>query len=225
MSFAQLYKNIRTMLQVTADFKRPFAEGRGLKYSCPEDLVLREGTATHAVITQCDYPEMPLSNCFENAFRLSLEHPDLRYVEGYALFGSVLPAHHGWVVDAAGKVHDPTWLGLARERGHGKAVYWGIPVDPDTHLAWFIEHGTMNTLVNGEMIRPELLMLGMDYINGFAPSPPFTDEDRRILTDVAMTALNTSGNWTLDEATGIFTHSRDGTRWCGRTNRYLKGDE
>ena len=63
--------------------------------------------------------------CFLNAFMLVTDHSgELRYVAGFA---STLGTHpssflHGWAVDAAGMVVDPTWNGL----GTG---YFGVEFD------------------------------------------------------------------------------------------------
>lgn len=74
-----------------------------------------------------DVRRMPIKRCFDNAFRLAERRPDLCYVEGYAF--SLLPVEHGWCVDEAGHVIDPTWASRSgRHRmGIGEA-YLGIVI-------------------------------------------------------------------------------------------------
>ena len=45
-------------------------------------------------------------HCFCNALTLTLQCPDLTYVEGFA---GIIPIRHAWTVDAFGNVIDPTW--------------------------------------------------------------------------------------------------------------------
>ena len=62
-------------------------------------------------------------NCFENAMDLCYEHPELAYAEGYAMKKSLgVPLDHGWCVDEAGTVYDPTW------EGPGEYFGFSIPV-------------------------------------------------------------------------------------------------
>jgi hypothetical protein len=64
---------------------------------------------------------MAAQNCFGNALRLAERHPDLTYVEGYAIRDDlVIPMPHAWVADAEGRVIDYTW----REPG---TEYFGVP--------------------------------------------------------------------------------------------------
>lgn len=52
----------------------------------------------------------PKRQCFMNAGLLALSYPELTYVEGLALSATVpIPLSHAWVVDADGRVMDPTW--------------------------------------------------------------------------------------------------------------------
>lgn len=49
-----------------------------------------------------------LKECFRNAYRKAIDHPELTYVEGYATVNG-LPVHHAWLLDPDGNVQDPTW--------------------------------------------------------------------------------------------------------------------
>lgn len=94
----------------------------GYVYDSLRDFVAREGI---------DYgpgsplPEgvarMPAKECFANALLTAAEH-GLTYVEGWAL--GVIPVHHAWCVDEAGRVIDPTWA----EPG---SDYCGVPMALD----------------------------------------------------------------------------------------------
>lgn len=62
--------------------------------------------------------------CFRNAERTELQHPDPAYTEGLALGqGSLLPTLHAWYADRDGRVIDPTWpeLGGSPVPGHSPA--------------------------------------------------------------------------------------------------------
>lgn len=197
----------------------------GLKWSSPEELVLFEGTEISANINDCRFPAMPAGNCFANAFRLALEDPSLRYHEGWACMESSIATHHGWVVDANGEVHDPTWLTVVRQPQKAapphvtnRCVYMGIHIPLRQHIGWFLNEGDVNLLARGEMVPPGLLESGMGV---FAPHDvgDVSPELRASMIEV----LDKASRWTLDEATGIF--HRDGQRWCGRRERYLEDGE
>ena len=110
-----------------------------LKYASAEEMVLFVGTPKATRITECRYPAMRAGNCFGNAFELTLDDPTLTYVEGWACMEQSFPTHHGWVEDAEGNIHDPTWLTLVREwetdprhvfapNYQARCVYWGVRV-------------------------------------------------------------------------------------------------
>lgn len=61
--------------------------------------------------------------CFHNAYLITKENRDLRYVEGYAVPPDNRQLfHHAWVIDRYGRVIDPTWP--APE----ETLYYGIPI-------------------------------------------------------------------------------------------------
>jgi hypothetical protein len=89
-----------------------------LPYCSPMDVVLQHGRHWEA-FSATQWSRGEPQQCFANAQRLALLHPQLTYVEGYAM--SVIPLHHGWCVDAEGRVVDPTWSDEPRE-------YFGVPI-------------------------------------------------------------------------------------------------
>lgn len=71
-------------------------------------------------------PMVP-KECFSNAAKLAIRHPDkLAYVEGYA--AGIIPLSHAWCVDRDGEVVDPTW-------GHNEVRagtdYFGVAVSTE----------------------------------------------------------------------------------------------
>lgn len=63
-----------------------------------------------------------LKQCFSNAQSELWHDQRLTYVEGYAM--SIIPVHHGWLVDDEGRVLELTW----REPG---SAYIGVPIKRD----------------------------------------------------------------------------------------------
>ncbi|OGC89255.1 MAG: hypothetical protein A2W25_04305 [candidate division Zixibacteria bacterium RBG_16_53_22] len=92
----------------------------GWVYGCPEEFVLKNGRQWTPAPLPPDIPRMTVKECFRNAAMLALEHPELTYVEGYAL--SIISTHHAWCVDKEGRVVDPTWPEVGTE-------YYGVPFD------------------------------------------------------------------------------------------------
>lgn len=210
----------KDMLLKMAPHKRP-----NWVAASPEQLVLENAKPVRlGNITDCGYPAMREGNCFGNAFELALRHPELKYHEGWALFEQSIPTHHGWVVDADGKVHDPTWIGIAKRHQERKgktstrAVYMGIHVPLDQHIRWLIEHGTCNLLATNEMTEPSVFELGMAAYDATPPLNNDLDTHREITLD----CIFNHGHWEFDESTNIFTHSRTGQRWCGIYRTYLE---
>lgn len=84
--------------------------GDPLHYRCPEDLVLREGVAYRGAEMPAGYERGAPRQCFSNALRLAIDHPELSYCEGYGMTRDVpIPIYHAWCVDPAGRVVEPTW--------------------------------------------------------------------------------------------------------------------
>jgi hypothetical protein len=109
-----------------------FAPVEGLAYRGPADFVLQHG---QSFLPRAHGRPMGLAkHCFGNAIFACLRE-GLRYVEGFALCRHVLDpeppvlAHHGWNMDAEGRLIDLTWnadsgqADLARVRG---LAYLGV---------------------------------------------------------------------------------------------------
>lgn len=94
--------------------------------------------------------------CFRNAFVASVRHSGLIYCEGWAL--GVIPTHHAWCVDAAGKVYDFTWRGFTTE----DTAYWGVQFagpafcdmicEGETYGVFYTTHG-IRALKNGTLAK------------------------------------------------------------------------
>lgn len=92
------------------------------------DILLEHGRAFAPAPRPAHVPKMTDKECFRNATLMVEEDPSLIYVEGMALpNGLPIAMHHAWVVDASGKVIDPTWDTPGTE-------YFGIPFCPQYHL-------------------------------------------------------------------------------------------
>lgn len=109
---------------------------RGTPYSDPFDFVLRHGHEYRAVplgrreLTQ-RFRYGQEKACFANSIMAGVLHDDLRYVEGFA-FNGLLPIHHAWNVDRAGRAIDFTW----REAKIPIAVRAYVGVVFPLELAW-----------------------------------------------------------------------------------------
>jgi hypothetical protein len=79
-------------------------------------LLGQYGRAWNPAELPAEVEKKPEGYCYQNAYHLVIDHPDLTYVEGYAD-----SMKHAWCVDAQGNVIDPTWTRLK----HAK-TYYGI---------------------------------------------------------------------------------------------------
>lgn len=88
-------------------------------------------------------------NCFNNAAAYAAVREDVFYAEGYALEPELpIPVQHAWLVDAAGKVIDPTW---EHTRDH---VYFGIAFERAFVLDMLEKNGRQaGLLVNLHLLR------------------------------------------------------------------------
>lgn len=111
-------------------------------------------------------------NCFEDAAMLSQEHPELTYVEGYAL-NTVLPTPHAWCVTEDGTVVDATWAAVSRmhDTNESSRDYYGFTVTRQHLAAWLVRTGTFGILCDD---KPTELLLthGMDVLENAAKYLP-----------------------------------------------------
>jgi hypothetical protein len=94
--------------------------------------------------------------CFHNTLMLTVYHPRLRYVEGYALptiRGDVgIPVQHAWAVDAQDRVIDVTWP----EPEH--SAYYGFVIERED-IAALVELDDTNWGVLGGDYRLDFPIL------------------------------------------------------------------
>jgi hypothetical protein len=107
-------------------------ENHGFHYIGRDDVVLREGRVftdfAHEDPKDDEY--CTPRQCFTNALHIALRshldqggnEPRRTYVEGMAMKPGLIPVHHAWTVDEAGRVYDPTW------QHEPNTVYIGVPV-------------------------------------------------------------------------------------------------
>lgn len=87
------------------------------------------------------YARRERKECFSNATHLSLENPDLTYVEGFAVRGWIgIPVHHAWCVTEDGLVVDVTW-----DRPE-ECSYFGIEFDESSLIDRLRETGVYGIL-------------------------------------------------------------------------------
>lgn len=121
------------------------------------DYFLRHGQFFHGRALPDKWASLmgPEGNCFENAARAALAHPELRYFEGvYGDQGNFTP--HGWCVDQDGEVVEVTYL-TRDDQGRGDHVagnnalgirlgaperigYWGVELNPELVIWFATEH-------------------------------------------------------------------------------------
>jgi hypothetical protein len=80
-------------------------------------------------------PKMPPKACYENASKLVMQLPELRYVEGIAYSSETggLPFAHAWAVTPEGAVIDATWSNPAGAR------YFGVAYDREKYLKYVVK--------------------------------------------------------------------------------------
>lgn len=78
--------------------------------------------------------------CYMNAGRIALDDSSKTYVEGYVSVHGV-PIEHAWVVDADGKVQDPTITGP-----EGILGYFGLPIKTEYLRDTILKKGTWGVL-------------------------------------------------------------------------------
>lgn len=102
---------------------------RGYAYPSYHHMVLELGEVTRApLFVPDDLGVWPERECYTNAQTLATAHPELTYVEGYAL-ASTMPVNHAWLIDPLGTIIDPTWANLDIDLEFAPPIYCGIRFD------------------------------------------------------------------------------------------------
>lgn len=97
----------------------------------PIDYILEHGQSWGPRIFPKHIEQGPERECFRTSALLATEHPELRYVEGYAT--AIIPTEHAWLVDSNGNVIDPTW-GAEYSKGRCPHDYFGVAIPIETVL-------------------------------------------------------------------------------------------
>jgi hypothetical protein len=158
--------SIRARLrEIAANFLAVTPERCGWVYSCPQDLVAREGreyVAGEVPGFLRGLPAWEPHRCFELSARAARDHPQLTYVEGFA---GDMTVHHAWLIDRHGRVIDLTWpLGSGAE-------YVGIALDTAS-LTRSIRNSGVHT---GSLADPALLRWGFGAATVQRATEPWAD--------------------------------------------------
>lgn len=111
-----------------------------------EELLLQHGELfTPAAFNKRQYPNARRTRreCFCNAILLAGRYDNLRYAEGLAAGGAVLPVHHAWCIDEYGAVVDPTW------RDAAQAEYFGVVADTRAVSRYFDDKENYCSILDG----------------------------------------------------------------------------
>jgi hypothetical protein len=112
---------LKTMLQERADLMKTIhSKNEHWKYKGFEELVLECGREMKPIPAPKYIKHGIPKQCYFNCLELIKKHPDLTYVEGYALGDISFPVSHAWLMNPQGKALDPTWES-------GGLCYIGIP--------------------------------------------------------------------------------------------------
>lgn len=129
-----LIQDVLGYLQLMSKFmhqwKGTIAKESEWKYLSIEEMVLEFGTPSTAQPLPKQYRKCRIKQCFANAARLVMDHPELTYNEGFACSSDLpIPLHHAWCTDRKNHVVDVTW----RENGksENERAYVGIQFSTD----------------------------------------------------------------------------------------------
>lgn len=168
------------MLEAEVARKRP---SPGAVYNGPEQLVLEAGRRWRwrrlsrdfsPGVTRWGIPR----GCFSNSMIAAIQHPDLRYVEGFAYAGH-FPIHHAWNVDADDTVIDFTWREdreLAPRRGR---AYHGVvvPIERAWESTWHQSGSVLD-------LAPDFPELFVTWPRNDHPDRPSLDRLAELVEDV-----------------------------------------
>lgn len=120
-----------------------------------EAFALRHGSCfTPAPLLPGIKHAMPKA-CFTNAINLALSHPELIYAEGFARRAPIgepnIYYHHGWCVDLAGNVADPTWVSPSG------TDYYGVAFQTSFVRDFIATNGPQNLIDREWIVKLNLL--------------------------------------------------------------------
>lgn len=103
-----------------------------------------------------------LGNCYENATKLIIDHPDWKYTEGVAFSerSGGLPFMHGWAVKPDGTVVDPTWPHPEKNR------YFGVAYDRESYLAHIVKNRVYGVLGGKAAAARKVIDTGGEGLRG-----------------------------------------------------------
>lgn len=147
--FSEACSDLREALSQFAALKRqvhPQGPMRDWPYRSSEEFCLQLGRFWEPAPLPEKFETMLPKECFHNALLTAMMRKELTYVEGFVL--AVIPLHHAWLVDAAGKVFDPTLPDADR------LAFWGVPFDTRFILNWATKKGTAGCLEDWQQHWP-----------------------------------------------------------------------
>lgn len=116
-------EHLITFIQMNAEMERGFG---------PATALLQHAKTFEPADTNPSWLTLgPAKQCFDNVTRIVIERLDagdtsIHYAEGYAMDAELaIPMQHAWLVDADGKVIDPTWRDVADN------LYFGVVFETD----------------------------------------------------------------------------------------------
>ncbi len=120
-----------------------------LRYKSIQSLILAYGNPFEKKV-KAPFNGKPKS-CFENCLKALLRYPQLSYCEGFAIGDDIpIAVSHAWLVNDAGEVIDPTWVG----KQFKGCTYFGVAFNND-----FVVEIAQNTRCYG--------ILDNDYMNNY----------------------------------------------------------
>lgn len=110
---------------------------------------------------------MELRNCYQNAFDMAMEWPELTYVEGFAL-GSFMPVMHAWLEHDDGTIIDPTWSQPELQQHAESAVYLGVRFERSLLFSLTHEYRIYGIYTGDSETNCPILRYGLEFENDTA---------------------------------------------------------
>ncbi len=120
----ELDKLVASLAEMLEGIKEDFTGRETWRYGSFEKAILEHGVSAPPKPRPPNIKRGVPTHCYYNCQQLVLKYQSLTYVEGYAVpqgFKFLMPINHAWVLDADGKVIDPTWEPFG-------ICYLGIPM-------------------------------------------------------------------------------------------------